>query len=150
MLFKKHRNWIVVADGTEARIYYQDGGSGKLMLVEERRSETADIPTHELVSDRQGRTYESATPGRHSIEARHDPHAMEKEKFLRVVADLINAASLEDKFNGLILCAAPHALGELRKHLSKHAQELIKTELAKDLMHVPVHDLPAQLAASHK
>jgi protein required for attachment to host cells len=140
MLFKKETAWVVVADGASANIYEKEN-SRHLTLLQQYSSETSHKLTRELVSDRPGRTFESYGMARHAKESRSDPQAMEKEKFIRSVADHINAAELEGKFDALILCAPPRVLGKLRQLLDKNTQKLVKAEIGKDFVKTPIKDL---------
>ena len=150
MLLKKKTTWVLVADGALARVYEQDA-SQHLVLLHEFSSAESHQHTHDLVSDRPGRSFDSqGTGGRHAMESRSDPQAVAKEAFVKFVAGRVNAAALEGKFDALILCAPPRVLGELRQFLDDHAQKLVKTELGKDLMKIPTDELPAHLAAATK
>lgn len=147
MLIKKKTAWVVIADGVEARIFEQDP-SQNLKLLKELSSAEGHKLTHELVADRQGRSFDSHGMARHAMESHSDPQAMAKEQFIKFVASQLNAAALEGKFDSLTLCAPPRVLGELRQFLDDRAQKLVKTELGKDFMKIPMHELPQHLAAA--
>jgi protein required for attachment to host cells len=66
---------------------------------------------------------------------------MEKEKFVRLVGDQINAAAGRNEFDELLLVAPPRALGELRDALDAAAQAKLVGMLEKDLVKTPDSEL---------
>jgi protein required for attachment to host cells len=150
MLTNEKVTWVLLADGAEARIY-QEKKSKELSQLAEFSSKASHSQTHELVSDRSGRSFDSmGTGARHSMEARSDPQVVAKENFVAMVAAHLNDAALAKKFDHLIVCAPPHVLGELRQHLDGHAKKLVQAELHKDLMKTPMAELHQHLAKAEK
>lgn len=134
--------WVVVADGARARILSADRRTRRLMPVEELASETARRKTSELVSDRQGRTFESSSPGhRSAIEPHTDAQRHEQAEFARQVAQKLAAAAHEQRFDELYLVAAPRALGDLRAALTEEVSQRIVGEMDKDLTGLTVPQL---------
>src|SRR5689334_17627915 len=89
-LMSKHpRIAVAVADGARALILATTDRR-TFEAVETMESANAHIPTHELVSDRPGRSVESRGGAHHAIEARHDPHELAKQAFLRTVANRLS------------------------------------------------------------
>ena len=76
-----------------------------------------------------------------------DPKRHEKRRFAHELAGFLAAAAKRREFDHLILVAPPQALGDLRDELPKAVNDRLAGELAKDLTNLPVHDLPAHLAA---
>ncbi|MBI1182482.1 MAG: host attachment protein [Alphaproteobacteria bacterium] len=145
MLGKKVKSWVAIADGAKARIYSNYGPRLRLKLESELDSESARHATHELVSDREGRSFSSASPRRAGMEAPTDPQTVEKQKFIKELADYLDAAAQRGRFEELFLVAAPRTLGELRKRLNGHAGGLVKAELDKDLTNIPEPELAKHL-----
>lgn len=133
---KQKRTWIVVADGARAR-FFSPAEDGKTLVP----ARTADLVspesrrhTRDLVSDKPGRSFSSARGGmRHSFEAPHDHHKLEKHKFSAVLAELLDGACERKEFDQLILVAPHRSLGELRGLLSDRVRRCIRQEIAKDL-----------------
>ena len=73
-------------------------------------------------------------------------HQADKQSFVREVAAVLNEASQRDEFDGLVLVAPAHALGDLRQALDAVTRRKITGELQKDLTNVPNSDLAAHLA----
>lgn len=144
---KRRVTWIVMADGSRARIVKpREAGSGFDVLSELDSSE-ARTPSRDLVSERPGHSQESAAAARHTIEPRNDPHAQVKSAFLRSVADQLNRAAGEKAFDALILFAPARCLGELREALDDKTRGKIKATAPKDLTKLPLAELPEHLEA---
>ncbi|MGE5147149.1 MAG: host attachment protein [Candidatus Eiseniibacteriota bacterium] len=142
---KKTRTWILIADGARARILQSEGWGTGLTPVPGQAREIANPPTRDQVSDRPGHVQESANSARHAIAPRTDWHRYEKHLFAGALADIVNRASLDKAFDRLVLVAPPHTLGDLRQALDKQARKRVAAELDKDLTHLSLDELQAQL-----
>jgi protein required for attachment to host cells len=131
--------WIAIADGEHARFVKPDENN-VLHTVQAVDSASAHLRSRELGSDRPGRSVESATSARHAVGQRHDLHEMEKEKFARLVADELNAATARDEFDELLLVAPARVMHELREALGQAALSRLVGTLDKDLK-TPDHEL---------
>jgi protein required for attachment to host cells len=130
----KHRRLlIVVADGEHAR--FVRPAAGKALHSEAAfDSATAHKQSSDLGTDHPGASMHTGSTAHHALQPRHDPHAMEKEKFARFVAQQINAVSAADAFDALLLVAPPHSLDAIRSALNTTAEAKIIGTLAKDLV----------------
>ena len=138
--------WIAVADGARARILATTN-SRDLTMVEQLSSAEAHVRTHDLVADRSGRSHESAASAHHAIEARHDPHALAKEAFLRGIAGRLLCAAQDNRFDRLVLVAPRRQLGALRACLDDQVRKKVTAEHGKDLTKLPAIELNQRLAA---
>ena len=136
--------WIAIADGEHARIVQPDANN-ELRSVTALDAATAHRRTRELASDRPGRSFESATPGRHAYEPRHDPHELEKERFAHLIAEELNDAVARDAFDELLVVAPARILHEICRALSAKAAERLAGTLEKDLTKVPNHALASHV-----
>lgn len=146
---KKSVTWILVADGTQAAVYGNDGpGYGIHRVTGEAFS--IDLPSKvgEIMSDQEGRVVGTGGTGHHSYGPRTDPREHLESEFLRSVAQELENAAMAKKFDRLVLVAAPKALGDLRKTLAPHAKSLLDKELDKDLVRLPEKDLEKHLLAA--
>ena len=139
-----HKLCVVVADGGHARFLREAADHG-LHAFETMDAATVHKHTHQLVSDRAGRAFESASPAHHAYAARLDPHEQEKIRFLRVVSQLIKEHSDAGEFESLVLVAPARALEELTAALEPPARAKLVGTLAKDLTKVPAHELSPHL-----
>lgn len=139
--------WIVIADGMHARILRQDAPGGSLVsaLAEEMVDPAVHGFARDLKSDHPGRAFDTGSGARHAMEPRSDPHALEKARFARCIAELINAAAGRNEFAKLVLVAPPKTLGELRADLDERARKRVIGELARDLVGTPMTELRGHL-----
>lgn len=146
---KKKITWILVADGTRAAIYGNDGpGRGIYRAVE--KNFAIDLPSHvgDIVSDQEGRAANPGGSGHHSIGPRTDPRRHQETEFIRSVASALDDAAQTKSYDRLVLVAPPKALGDLRTYLASHAAALVTRELDKDLVHLPESELEKHLLAA--
>jgi protein required for attachment to host cells len=147
MAMKHHRTWILIADAGRARVL-ESLGPGKGVHSVDGMASEASIPssTHDIVADRQGRSFESSNTMRHPLTPRTDPRDEMKRNYLEMLADQIHERLQAEAFDRLILVAPPAALGILRAALSPQVGAAVAGELAKDLTKVPDHELGSHLA----
>ena len=108
--------------------------------------EHPDPKTHELGTDAPGRALNSLGTPRSAME-QTDWHTQEEEKFLRKVADRLDAAVNAGQVKSLILVAPPRALGVLRQTYSHALRGALRAEIDKDFVKLPVHEIEKHLAA---
>ncbi len=75
----------------------------------------------------------SGAPGRPSTAANPDNDTQAEDGFAMGVAELLNQWGLQNKFEHLLVIAAPKTLGELRKGWHKALEAKLVGEIAKDL-----------------
>jgi protein required for attachment to host cells len=129
--------WVVVADGEHARILVSGEKSGSYRTSQSLDSISAHKRSSDLGSDAPGRSYESASPSRHAVEARTDLHAKAERSFLGEVARLVNDGCSQGEFQRLVLVAPSRAMHTLRDALLPSAAERVVGLLQKDLNKVP-------------
>lgn len=134
---------IVVADGAAAQFYELPGPGKALRSADLPALAHESLPSRDLVSDRPGRSFESANAARHAVDPKSDAHDLEEQRFATTVAKALEAADAQR----LVLVAAPTFLGQLRQALSPALRGRVHAELAKDLVHTPLAELPRHLAA---
>lgn len=136
--------WVLIADGAKARLFRVDDRARRLDLVWEDASSAARSKTSQLMTDRQGRAFDSGPGGRRSaMEPPSDPKRREKERFAtRLATRLQDGLSQQAQ---LVLVASPHTLGDLRAHLPADVASRVVLELAKDLTGSTPTELAEQL-----
>ena len=75
-----------------------------------------------------------------------DWHAQEEDRFLRKLAERLDAAVNAGQANALILIAPPRALGVLRQTYSHGLRAAVRAEIDKDFVRLPVHEIEKHLA----
>ena len=142
---KQLRTWILIADGARARVLQPKGSDHEMIEVEGLEFSGDHAATHEIVSDRQGRSFSSQGPGRSAMEAHSDPHRELKATFAHHLAEILARELSAGHFHRLILVAAPATLGDLRGALSDAVQKTIVGELASDLTKTPNNQIAGHL-----
>lgn len=142
---KKHKTWILIADGARARILSNDGPGKGLSEPMNHELAASHAPSRSYGTDKPGRGFASFGKSRHAKAPRIDFHTFEKQRFARDVAAMLDAAEAKGAFDRLVLVAPAKTLGELRRVLGAASLDKVTAELGKDLTHVPVHDLEQHL-----
>ena len=141
---KPPTTWILVADGASARVFDFHPGDRRLELVHEMSSEVARMKNSEILSDNEGRRPDKG-PNHRSTVGPADAQRHAKEEFGRDVAGWLDKAATENRYERLVLVAAPQMLGDLRARLSKPAAQKVAKEVAKDLTRYAARELTSRL-----
>jgi len=142
---KPIRTWILIADGARARILESEGAGRGLRAVEGAAFHGEHGATHEIMSDRAGRTFQSVGSARSAKEARSDPHRELKRRFARRLADALDEGLARGAYDRLVVVAAPAALGDLRDAISAPVRAKVTAEVAKDLTRTPDREVADHL-----
>src|SRR5258708_38616866 len=137
-------DWIIVCDGKKALVLENICDDEFPNLRTREVYEHPDPKTHELGTDAPGRALNSLGTPRSAME-QTDWHTQEEEKFLRKVADRLDAAVNAGQAKSLILVAPPRALGVLRQIILCALR--CAAEIDKDFVKLPVHEIEKHLAA---
>jgi protein required for attachment to host cells len=142
---KPIRTWVLIADGARARVLENQGPGRGLHAVPGMTFAAEHGATHDLVDDREGRTFSSTSHSRSAIDARKDPHRVLKSDFAKALAEVLAEAEAQKAFDRLVLVAPPVMLGDLRHAVSDHVKARLAGELAQDLTKMPNADVPRHL-----
>ncbi|HET9716898.1 MAG TPA: host attachment family protein [Pseudolabrys sp.] len=146
-LLIRHGEWVVVCDGKKALILENAGDSKFPNLKTIQVLEQENPPTHELGTDVPGRTNSSIGNIRSAMD-QTDWHDQSEQRFLAQLAQRLDAAVSSGKFKSLILVAPPRALGMLRPAYSQAIKGVLRAEIDKDLVKLPVHQIEKHLTGS--
>ena len=136
---------FVIADGGHAR-FVKLSDVKALYTVEALDSAAANKRTHDLVTDRPGRSFESSGPTRHGYTPRHDPHDVERHKFGQLIGTLLRDGAVPGGFDALVLVAPADVLKDIIGALDAATEKKVAGTLDKDLVKVPDHELQPHLA----
>ena len=139
-------DWVVVCDGRKALILENAGDDKFLNLKTREVFDHPDPKTHELGTDAPGRSFSSVGHGRSAVE-QTDWHTQEEERFLRKLAEHLDAEVKAGRAKSIVIVAPPRALGVLRPAYSHDLKKAMRTEIDKDLVRMPVHEIEKHLAA---
>ncbi len=157
---KPLRTWALIADGARARILENNGpihgdvhhgspGHGVTqhdwMPVDGLVFQGDHSATHDLVTDRQGRSFSSAGSGRSALESQTDPHRQQKTRFANLLAEVLAKQLQDGAYHRLIIAAPPATLGDLRSAISDKVRATVVAEFAHDLTKIPNHQIASHL-----
>ena len=141
-LMKKTITCILVADGSAARFFRNDGPGKGLQPMSKFNMDGDHLKAQDIQSDKPGRTFDSAGAGRHAMAYPTDPQKLAEQRFLEDVLAQLQRVDEEISFDRLVIAAAPRALGEIRQMISESLKKKVVAELDKDLTKHPVKSLP--------
>lgn len=137
-------DWVVVCDGRKALILENAGDREHPNLRTHEVFEHEDRPTREQGTDSPGRVHQSVGTARSAVE-QTDWQDLAEQAFLKKLAERIDGAVREGATKHIILVAAPRALGMIRPFYTPALGKAIVTEIGKDLVKLPVHEIERQL-----
>ena len=139
--------WVVVCDGAKALVLENVGDAKFPNLKTLEVLEQKDLATHELGTDKPGRSYSSVGPGRSAVQ-QTDWHDQAEQAFLTHLVKHLDLAIAAGKTKSLIVVAPPRALGVLRPAYSHAVKAAVRAEVDKDLVKHPVHDIEKHLTGA--
>ncbi len=125
--------WVVVADEAKARILSTSKSTDPLIEIQSLSSSEAYDREQDLVSDKPGRGSNGSGQGKHAMDEKMTHKEQYAVRFAKELADLLEKNQQKKTYMNLIVVAAPHFLGLLRKELGKGVTELVSLEIDKDL-----------------
>ncbi len=146
-LLIRHGEWVVVCDGAKALVLENAGDIKFPNLKTVEVFEQKNPPTHELGTERPGRSHSSVGHGRSAIE-QTDWHTQAEEAFLLKLVGHLEAALAAGKTKSLIVVAPPRALGVIRPAYSHALRAAVRAELDKDFVKLPVHEIEKHLTGA--
>jgi len=129
--------WVVLADEKTVKIYENHGrGSGL------RQIDNGEMikPENDGFSDDEGRSVIPGSRSRVRLERKTeiDPAVL---SFARQLVDRLMIDLRHERFDQLIVSAAPHMLGILRSLLPDELRSQIRVEINKNFTNQPIHKL---------
>jgi protein required for attachment to host cells len=110
--------WVVVADGSRARIFETPGLKLDLREIEDLVN---IVPNGPALSEK------------------------DREKFAKTVADYVEQGRLHQRYERLRLAVEPKFLGMLRERLSEATRQMIFDEINEDLSALDAREIQAHL-----
>ena len=126
---------VAVADGAKINMFTNGGEAGAIKLT---AMDSPKIDEHNAGS---GHRHSSSS-------ANHSDTQQDEDGFAAGIAEVLNKQALGGKLPGLVIIAAPRALGELRKHYHKVLSAVLVGEIAKDLTQHSVADIEKAISAA--
>ena len=125
---------IAVADGEKLNLFRNAGDEASLKL---QAAAHADVD-----SDNQG------SGSRQSSTGNPDASQSSEDGFSAGIVAMLNKDVLDGNIEGLVVIAAPRALGEMRKHYHKALSAKLLGEIAKDLTGHSMAEVEAAIKAA--
>ncbi|UXN68147.1 host attachment protein (plasmid) [Devosia neptuniae] len=122
---------VAVADGEKLNLFRNSGDEAGLKLT----------PANHPKVDGDGQ----ATGSRQSSSGNPDASQSNEDGFSASIVAMLNKSVLEGNVEGIVIVAAPRALGEMRKHYHKALAAKLLGEIAKDLTGHSVSDVEAAI-----
>jgi protein required for attachment to host cells len=147
MTKKTSRAWLVVADEAIVKVFEHEPGRGDLSDVQQFTDPGAHARERDLHRDAAGRRGGNGLgPASNATTSAGPPDRQhEAARFAAQVADWLEAARQQQRFDELRLVAAPRFLGQLRKALPGPLEARVVDQLDKDLIHLDHQALKAHL-----
>ncbi len=142
-----HKIWVVVANGSRARILEAQKSRKLLIELEVLEHPQTRVHGHDLVSDKPGREFSSVGSRRSSIETL-DPQKNEAQHFAADLAKHLDHAHRSQLFEKLYLIASPAFLGFMRHDLEEGTQKAIVLSIDKDLTEKNAEEIRDYLPAA--
>lgn len=124
------KTWVLVADSEKARLF-------EFERCQEPWMETACLvnpePLRGETTERPPRVHESVGRTRHALEPRTDGKDKAVMRFASTIVATLQAAHEEQRFQALVLVAAPRFLGALHRQLDKTLQQCVSREIRHNL-----------------
>ncbi|MDO9268303.1 MAG: host attachment protein [Methylobacter sp.] len=136
--------WILVADTTRARVFTADTPSSPLEEIEDLSHTEGRLHDREITSDLPGRL-KSVAGGRHALEQPTDPKKHKIDNFAHRIAQYLENAHNQNRFEQLLIVAPPSFLGLLRSHLPEQIKKLVRFELGKEITALSADDIRQHL-----
>jgi protein required for attachment to host cells len=138
-------DWVIICDGRKALVLENVGDEKFLNLKTKQVFDHPDQKTSEMGTDAPGRSISSVGHGRSAVE-QTDWHTQEEQRFLQKLAAHLDAEVKAGRAKSVVIVAPPRALGVLRPAYSHDLRRVLQTEIDKDLVSLPVHEIEKRLA----
>ena len=125
---------VAVADGEKLNLFRNAGDEAGMKLTA--------LP-HQAIDASKG-----TSSGHQSSTANPDHGQANEDGFAAGVVQYLNQQVLDGGIEGLVIIAAPRALGEMRRHYHKALSTKLRGEIAKDLTGHSVSDIEKAIAAA--
>jgi protein required for attachment to host cells len=136
------RNWILVANASQARLYANHGVKKGLSLVKEFTHPESREKASELASDQKSSFGQGNGKGSF-VEI--DPKENEMEHFALELAKELEDGRTHNHYTRLVLVSSPHFLGLLKARLTPHVRDLVSDTVEKDYVRASEKELAGHL-----
>lgn len=132
--------WVLVADGEKALFFENEGNHKTPAFKVVRELEQENPPTREQGASPPGRNNDGPSVHRSALEE-VDWHRLAEHRFAKDAAALLYKYAHTNRFQKIVLVAAPRVLGDLRKELHSEVLDKVIGEVPKTLTNHPVDQI---------
>lgn len=141
--------WLLVANGSEARLFETEFRPKTLTLLQEFTHPESREKAAELASDKSGHYQGDAVGGGGSTHGAFseatDPKEYEMERFATELVQKLDAGRNSNSYQHLIVASSPKFHGLLNKKMNGHLSKLVDKHINKDLTSLNDQDLLTRL-----
>lgn len=138
---KAVKTLILLVNDKEARMLKNDG-VGKGLHQLEHIERDAALGAEIAYADGPGRSQGGSGGARHGMEPSTSEVRQNRERFAAHVLDAAEAHWAKGGYDRLVVAAPAKMLGAVRERMPRALADKMQGDLAKDLLHTPVADLP--------
>ena len=142
---KSSEIWIIVVDSSRARIFAAGAPLGPLTEVDNLVHGEGRLRNQDLISDDEGRAFNSKGDGRHGMESKTDAKTQEQVNFAAEISHYLEQGYRGLNFSRLYLVAPPAMMGLLREHMGKNMQQVLVGTLDKNLVQLTPKEIRSHL-----
>ncbi len=132
-------DWLLVADGSRAAVFRNEGPPHAPKLVVEKVYAIDNPPSHLQGSDKPGRINDFF--GNKSAMESTDWHQVAEDRFIERIAADLEQDRKAGRFRNLMIAAPPEALGVLRVAITRAVHDTVVAEFNKDWTKLPLPEL---------
>jgi protein required for attachment to host cells len=139
--------WILVANGSRAKLFATDERAEKWDLREEFQHEESRSMSRQLLNQPDNPNAGSL----HKPQPENQPDArqqLEIDRFARELAARLERGLNDHAYDRLVIAAPPGMLGLLRKLVSSRVQQRLMLDFRADYVNVPDRELPERIPLS--
>lgn len=125
---------IAVADSSRARLFHSDAPHTPWVEVQDFTCPAARHRESGLITDSPGQTFDHSGGGQHGLTPRVSQKEEEAILFAKHVTEALVSSHHKGDYQELILIAAPHFLGLVRKALPETLRRCVIEEVNKDVV----------------
>ena len=125
--------WILVADSAQARLFSRIAPRAELIEEEDWVHPESRLHGRDLERDAPGQVFSSHGHDRSGTQDTETPHRKEAERFAGELAEVLEHARTQNRFDRLTLVAEPRFLGLLRDHLTRETADKVVGSLDRAL-----------------
>lgn len=140
-----HDAVVFIGDGRKALFLRNAGDERFLDLRTERVFADDNPPSRAQGTDKPGRAFASAATTRRSGMQETDWHVLEEHRFVKRVAEALQALVRNRNVPAILIAAPPRALADLRRTLAAAVKTKIVAEVDKDLTNLPLDAIEKHL-----